>query len=120
MHVYAPGTSYRPLTIALDSEPSIRIHDAVYPPPTPYVFEPLNEQVLVYRAPFRVVRDITVGEIEATRATMPERARIVIRGHLEYQACDATVCYLPESVPFERIIRIIDDGAGEVPRQTRK
>jgi DsbC/DsbD-like thiol-disulfide interchange protein len=107
MHVYAPGNSYRPLTIALESEPAIRIHDAVYPAPTAYLFKPLNERVLVYLSPFRVVRDVTVGHTAAQRAALRAGARVVIKGELQYQACDATVCYLPASVPFERTIRII-------------
>ena len=106
MHVFAPGTAYRPLTIALDSDPLIRVHDAVYPKPAPYLFKPLNEEMLVYRTRFRVVRDITAGETAAQQAALRERSRLTIKGTLEYQACDATVCYLPLSIPFERTVSV--------------
>lgn len=106
MHVFAPGTAYRPLTIALDSDPLIRVHDAVYPEPARYLFKPLNEEMLVYRTRFRVVRDITAGETASQQAELLERSRLTITGTVEYQACDATVCYLPLSIPFERTVGV--------------
>ena len=33
MHVYAPGTQYRPIAIALDPDPLLTIHETRYPPP---------------------------------------------------------------------------------------
>jgi len=106
MHVFAPGTAYRPLSIALDSDPLIRVHDAVYPKPARYLFKPLNEEMLVYRTRFRVVRDITAGGTASQQAELRERSRLTIKGTLEYQACDATVCYLPLSIPFERTVSV--------------
>jgi len=95
MHVYAPGTNYRAITVTLDKNPLLKVSKAVYPKPAIYIFKPLKEQVLVYSDPFRVSMNAGVG-------TIPRRtARLKITGTLSYQACDDRVCYLPESVPLE-------------------
>ena len=41
MHVYAPGTKYRPVKIAVEADPLLRVHDPVYPKPAHYRFKPL-------------------------------------------------------------------------------
>jgi hypothetical protein len=95
VHVYAPGTKYRAVTVTLDRNPSLRPSKAVYPQPSIYVFKPLQEQVLVYSDPFKLTMSIGVGMV-------PRRtARLKITGTLSYQACDDRVCYLPASVPLE-------------------
>ena len=101
MHVYAPGSMYRVVAVAIQPDALIRVHDPVYPPATPYVFKPLNETVLVYSAPFRILLDVTAGETASAAATLRARSRLTIKGSLNYQACDDSVCYLPQSVPLE-------------------
>ena len=93
MHVYAPNTDYQAITVSLASEPPAKVHDTVYPKPTPYLFAPLDETVLVYSAPFRLVRDITP-------ARMAPGSRLRLTASVEYQACDDSVCYVPVSVPL--------------------
>ena len=95
MHVYAPGTNYRAITVTMDRNPSLKLSKAEYPKPEIYIFRPLKEQVLVYSQPFKLRMNIGVGQV-------PRRAaRLKITGTLSYQACDDKVCYLPESVPLE-------------------
>ncbi len=95
MHVYAPGTNYRAITVTLDRNPLLKLSKPVYPKPSIYIFKPLKEQVLVYSDPFKVSMNVGVG-------TIPRRTtRLKITGTLSYQACDDRVCYLPESVPLE-------------------
>ena len=95
MHVYAPGTNYRAITVTLDRNPSLKLSKADYPKPEIYIFKPLKEQVLVYSQPFKLRMNIAVGQV-------PRRAaRLKVTGTLSYQACDDRVCYLPESVPLE-------------------
>jgi DsbC/DsbD-like thiol-disulfide interchange protein len=106
MHVYAPGAQHRPVVIAVQPNPLLRVDDPVYPKPTPYVFKPLNEELLVYSAPFRIVFDITAGATGAQQAELRSRSRLAINGELEYQACDDTVCYLPASIPLEWTVRV--------------
>ena len=106
MHVYAPGTKYRAVAIALEPNPVLTVHEAIYPTPTAYLFEPLNENVLIYERPFRLTLDVTAGGTPAQQTALNQRSRLTIKGALTYQACDATVCYLPASVPFDWSIKI--------------
>jgi DsbC/DsbD-like thiol-disulfide interchange protein len=106
MHVYAPGAQYRPVKIGLQADPLLGVHDPVYPKPTHYLFKPLNEEVLVYDAPFRLVVDIIAGESEAARARLRSRTHLTIKATLDYQACDDRLCYLPVSVPFQWTMRV--------------
>ena len=100
MHVYAPGTTYRAITVTLNRNPSLKLSKAEYPKPEIYIFKPLKEQVLVYSQPFKLRMNIGVGQV-------PRRAaRLKVTGTLSYQACDDRVCYLPESVPLEWNLRV--------------
>ena len=101
MHVYAPGGDYHAVAITLARNSLLHVYDPVYPKPTLFTFKPLNEQALVYDAPFRLSVDITPGDTPAQRAALREKSQLVIKGQLDYQACDDTVCYLPKSVPFQ-------------------
>src|SRR5258706_372248 len=101
MHVYAPGTQYRPVVIRLKGVPPLRVGNSVYPKPTVYRFKPLNEDVLVYDGPFRLVVEAIASDAIALRAHLRGRNQITIRGTLDYQACDDRMCYLPASVPFQ-------------------
>ena len=105
MHVYAPGTQYRPVVIRLQANPALRVHNPVYPKPTVYRFKPLNEDVLVYDAPFRLVVDVIAGDSVALRRQLRGRTQMTIKATLDYQACDDRMCYLPASVPFQRTLR---------------
>ena len=100
MHVYAPGTKYRAVTVTLNKSAWLKPGKAVYPKPSIYVFKPLKEQVLVYSYPFTLTMPITVGALPA------DMTRMRISGTLAYQACDDRVCYLPESIPLEWSVQV--------------
>jgi len=101
MHVYAPGTNYRAITVTLNRNPLLKLSKAVYPKAEVYIFAPLKEQVLVYSQPFKLRMNIVVGAV-------PRRtARLKVTGTLSYQACDDKVCYLPESVPLEWNLAVV-------------
>ena len=100
MHVYAPGTKYRAVTVTLDRHPSLKPSKATYPRPSIYLFKPLKEQVLVYSNPFTLTMNIQVGTVP------PKAVPLKITGTLSYQACDDLVCYLPESVPLQWTIPV--------------
>ena len=95
MHVYAPGTKYRAVTVTLNRHPALKPSKLVYPKPSIYIFKPLQEQVLVYSRPFKLTMDVAVGTVPA------KTSQLKITGTLSYQACDDRVCYLPESIPLE-------------------
>ena len=106
MHVYAPGTQYRPVVIRLQGDPPLRVRNSVYPKPTVYRFKPLNEDVRVYDGPFRLVVDAIVGDATALRAHLRGRSQMTVKGTLDYQACDDRMCHLPASVPFQWTLRV--------------
>ena len=105
MHVYAPGTRYRPVKINVQADAPIRVGDPVYPKPAHYLFKPLNEDVLVYDTPFRLAVDLVLalvaGDSDAVRTQPRNRTQMIIKATLDYQACDDRLCYLPASVPFQ-------------------
>jgi DsbC/DsbD-like thiol-disulfide interchange protein len=105
MHVYAPGTPYRPVSMRLHTDAPLRVHGAVFPKPRRYLFKPLKEEVLVYDAPFRLTVKVVAGDAQALRKQR-RGPDLTIKGSLDYQACDDRICYLPTSVPFEWTLKI--------------
>jgi len=100
MHVYAPGTHYRPVTVTLNKSAWLKPGKTAYPKPSIYVFKPLKEQVFVFSDNFTLTTPIAIG-------TVPARVKQVkISGTLSYQACDDRVCYLPQSVPLEWVVPV--------------
>jgi hypothetical protein len=100
MHVYAPGTTYRAITVTLDKHPSLKPSPLTYPKPSIYFFKPLKERVLVFSDPFELTMSIQIGTVP------PKAAPLKITGTLSYQACDDSVCYLPETVPLQWTIPV--------------
>jgi DsbC/DsbD-like thiol-disulfide interchange protein len=100
MHVYAPGTTYRAITVTLDKHPSLKPSPLTYPKPSIYFFKPLKERVLVFSDPFKLTMEVQVGTVP------PRAAPLRITGKLSYQACDDRVCYLPETVPLQWTIPV--------------
>ena len=99
MHVYAPGDhTYQVIRLRLDTPVFLQPHDAAYPVSTPYHFEPLNETVPVYEAPFTLVQEITIPMSDETGELAQAGDPLIIEGTLEYQACDPEICYLPAEV----------------------
>ncbi|HKE83692.1 MAG TPA: protein-disulfide reductase DsbD domain-containing protein [Vicinamibacterales bacterium] len=99
MHVYAPGSKYRPIAVTFEPQPALTIDEPIYPPATPYYFKPLKETVHVYQSAFQLLVKMRTGAAARHRS-------IVLKGALEYQACDDRVCYLPESIPLLWTVRV--------------
>lgn len=99
MHVYAPGASdYRVIALNVEPQPQLMVFPLRYPDSTPYYFEPLDETVPVFVEPFELVQELILdGSLEA-QAALRGRESVTINGVLEYQACSATICYLPQSL----------------------
>jgi DsbC/DsbD-like thiol-disulfide interchange protein len=108
MHVYAPGSKYRPIGITIEPQAGLTIGATTYPKPESYYFKPLNETVDVYQSPFRLIVELAAPE----RAASP----FMLKGSLEYQACDDRVCYLPETIPLQWTVNIVS-GTGSSGRR---
>jgi hypothetical protein len=101
VHVYAPGVSgYRPVAIVIEPQPGLIVRQAQFPRADDYVFKPLNEHVLVYQRPFRIVQDVEIDPSADAAAALAGRLEMTIHGTLEYQACDDAVCFTPQSHPL--------------------
>jgi peroxiredoxin len=101
MHVYAPGAKgYRVIAATIEPHPHVRVSPVRYPPSEIYFFKPLDERVSVYQKPFSLMREIVLEGTPEAQAALSGMESLNVRGTLEYQACDDTVCFNPESVPL--------------------
>ena len=101
MHVYAPGvTTYKPITLAIESQPFVLARSVKYPEPEVYEFKPLDERVPVYQRPFRIVQDLAVDASPNAQNALKDVTSLTIKGMLSYQACDDKVCFTPQSIPL--------------------
>jgi DsbC/DsbD-like thiol-disulfide interchange protein len=107
MHVYAPGSQYRAVTIKLPGDSPFRLEAPLeYPKPSLYTFKPLNEQVLVYDTPFKLVARVGLDPRRAV-VTPLGPSDVPLAASLDYQACDDRVCYLPESMPMRWTVTLL-------------
>ena len=100
VHVYAPGSAYPPIAIALDDNPALTAGKTTYPQASIYFFKPLNERVPVYGEPFTLKVNVAVGTIP------PGTSTLRVSGVVSYQACDDRVCFLPQSVPVMWTLKV--------------
>lgn len=101
MHVYAPEQKdVIPVTLVLAPTPDIRGGPVRFPASEPYFFAPLKETQRVYSKPFRIAQEVTIADTRPVRERAIAGATITITGHVRYQACDETICYVPQNVPL--------------------
>ena len=107
MHVYAPGKhSYQVISVTLDPEPWLKVTPLTYPASEMYHFVPLDEHIEVYAKPFRLMRDVTILATPEARKLLAAMKTVTITGVVNYQACDDTLCYAPQSVPVKWMVPI--------------
>jgi len=100
MHVYAPGKHpYQVVRTSIDPQPWLRVIPPTYPASEIYEFKPLDERVEVYTKPFRLVQDVTILATNEVQKVLAQQTSVTITGRLDYQACDDTVCFVPQRVP---------------------
>jgi len=101
VHVYAPGAlGYRVIDVKLDAEPAFRVFPTKYPPSQIYFFKPLKERVPVYERPFTLQQDVELDGMPTSQAALRGKETVSLSGRLNYQACDAQICFNPVSVPM--------------------
>ncbi|HZR23884.1 MAG TPA: protein-disulfide reductase DsbD domain-containing protein [Vicinamibacterales bacterium] len=107
VHVYAPGVSgYRPIALVVQAQPGLLIRQSQFPKPTDYYFKPLDEHVAVYDRRFRITQDVAIDPSRDAAAALKDVKTLTIRATLNYQACDDTVCFNPQSVPLSWTIAL--------------
>jgi hypothetical protein len=107
VHVYAPGvTAYKPIALAIQSQPALVVRDAHFPKAEDYFFKPLNEHVPVFQRPFRLVQDLMIDSARGASATLKDLKTMTISGALNYQAGDDKLCFNPQSIPLSWTINL--------------
>ena len=102
MHVYAPGKhSYQVISVMLDPQPWLKAAPATYPASEIYHFVPLDERIEVYSKPFRLTQHVTILATPDVRKLLAAMKSVTITGKVNYQACDDTLCYSPQSIPLK-------------------
>lgn len=97
----AASDDYIPLEVKLDSTSGVRAGAPIYPKGKMWRLAGTTENLLVYggdfdvRIPLVVDRDVKPGEL-------------VIRGTVEFQACDNQVCFIPESLPIAVPVDVVN------------
>jgi peroxiredoxin len=101
MHVYAPGVAgYKAIALSIDPQAFVVAPAAQFSMPENYYFRPLNERVLVYQRPFRIVQDVVIDASQQAQTALKDTAALTITGTLSYQACDDKICFTPQAVPL--------------------
>ena len=110
VHVYSPGVKgYKPIQLVLHASGGIEPAPAIYPGSKTLYLQAIKEQVPVFEGKFRITQDITipVSKVGAgVRALLGSANTVSIAGELQYQACNATICYPPTSAPVKWEVRV--------------
>src|SRR5215472_623440 len=110
VHVYSPGVKgYKPIQLVLHASGGIEPAPAIYPGSKTLYLQAIKEQVPVFEGKFRITQDITipVSKIGAgVRALLGSANTVSIAGELQYQACNATICYPPTPAPVKWEVRV--------------
>jgi DsbC/DsbD-like thiol-disulfide interchange protein len=92
IHVYAPGAkAYLPIALSTRAPDGVKVGAVGYPKSETMTFA--SEQVPVYRKPFSLTQEITLP------ASAPRGSTVVVRGVVDYQACDDVICFKPATIP---------------------
>ena len=103
MHVYAPGADdlgYQVVGLTISPEPFVQLLPLQYPSSEIYHFEPLDERVPVYQKPFTLIQEVVIEATEEAEEALHGVDVVSLTGRLDYQACDAEICFEPVSIPL--------------------
>ncbi len=101
LHVYAPGVhDYLPIDWTLRPPVGWKAAAVTFPPAETLRLEVIQETVPAYRGHVRLTREVTVPPDTAP-------GPVILSGTLRYQACDDTMCYIPETLPLVWNLRVL-------------
>jgi len=109
VHVYAPGAEgYRITELRLQPSPDFALASSAYPKSKSLYLAAIKETVPVYEGSFQITQDVALSFSPAFMASLGADGKTVeISGEFRYQACDARICYLPESVPVKWQVQVM-------------
>ena len=123
MHVYAPGVKgYRPISWSLSeqSKSALKAQEPVYPKSKILFLKAIREKVPVFEGKFRVVREITIEDARTLKPLLSPTGELIVEGEFQYQACDAKVCYIPQTVPLRWKLMVEGHDGERAPKELRK
>lgn len=88
------------MSLTIEPQAGVVSGSAKYPKAVEFFFAPLKERIQVFSTAFRLERALTVTPAASTALALSGAPALIIRGTLDYQACDDTVCYLPQTLPL--------------------
>lgn len=96
-HVYAQGAKgYKPIQLTLDAPAELKLQPVRYPEAKVLYLPAIQESVPVFEGKFRVFQDIVVPADRTFIDSLGFGKTLTLQGQLSYQACDSTICYLPQ------------------------
>ena len=121
VHVYAPGTrGYKPIALRIDPLPGMEFRPVVYPRSKVLYLPAIKERVPVFEGTFRINQDVRVSSAADFSSSLTADGKtFTLRGRLEYQACDAKVCFLPASVPVQWQLQVVPLDRQRAPEDIR-
>lgn len=121
MHVYAPGVEdYIPIQFKLTASQAFQEYPPGYPVARQLHLKPIHETVPVFRGRFRIAEDITIGTDTLVKPVLSPAGDLVVEGALRYQACDAKVCYPPQTVPLRWTLHYAALDRQRAPAEMRR
>ena len=116
MHVYAPGVEggYIPVDWRMDETKEWFAHPMTPPGSRKLHLPAIGETVPVYEGKFRLVRDLTIGQLRGPARDLD------ILGTFRYQACDDRICYPPENVPLKWTMRLEPHDSQRAPVELQR
>jgi hypothetical protein len=109
VHVYAPGVQgYKSIALAMNPTPGMELTPVNYPRAKILYLPAIKERVPVFEGKFRITQDVKVSSAaEFSNSLGTNGKTFTISGKLDYQACDAKICYLPMSVPVHWQLQVL-------------
>lgn len=105
VHVYGPEVGgYQGLEVHIDPLPYLRVHEPIYPLPTPLRLAWTDEDLAGYARPVRVTVDVSLGTRIELAPVYEAAQGLHLSGELRLQACDDRVCWPPEAIPLTWIL----------------
>lgn len=103
VHVYAPGTEgYKPIKLTMAPLGDFEFEPTAYPKSKILYLDAIKERVPVFEGTFRIRQELRVNSAAPYLDSLGTDGKdVAIKGHLQYQACDRTICFLPATVPVE-------------------
>jgi hypothetical protein len=80
----------------------------------------IKERVPVFEGTFRIRQELKVNSrAEFSNSLGTDGKMVAIKAHLEYQACDSKICFLPTTVPIEWQLQVLPLDRQRAPEDIR-